>query len=69
VVVPVRGIHLSTDELASYATKHLSPFKVPRRWLLLDDETLPMLPTGKVDFHAMRALFAGTAGEAAPGTR
>jgi len=42
------------DELA----KQLSSYKVPRRFLLLRDEAVPMLAGGKLDRPRLEALFA-----------
>ncbi|WP_395307429.1 class I adenylate-forming enzyme family protein [Mycobacterium sp. AMU20-3851] len=50
---------LDTDELRAAARTLLSPFKVPSRWLLLDDEdAIPRGATGKVDNNALREIFA-----------
>jgi fatty-acyl-CoA synthase len=53
---------LPTDELDRLVREHLAPFKVPRRWVLVD--TIGRAPNGKVDYRGLRALaterLAGT---------
>ena len=49
---------LSVEELHAAARTVLSAFKVPTRWLLLDEEAVPLGATGKVDKFALRAMFA-----------
>ncbi len=50
---------LSVEELRAAARRVLSAFKVPTRWLLLDDdEAIPRGATGKVDNTALRALLS-----------
>jgi acyl-CoA synthetase (AMP-forming)/AMP-acid ligase II len=57
VVVRSEGNVLTVEELVAYARQHLSTFKIPRRWAMLDPSTVPVLPTGKVDQQALRSLF------------
>jgi acyl-CoA synthetase (AMP-forming)/AMP-acid ligase II len=62
VIVPEDGNAPDTEDLASYARSRLSTYKVPRRWLILDELSLPLLPTGKVDIQSLRGLFSRHAG-------
>ena len=57
VVVPAGGHLPDVQELTDYARSRLSTYKVPRRWLILDETSLPLLPTGKVDVQSLRGLF------------
>jgi acyl-CoA synthetase (AMP-forming)/AMP-acid ligase II len=46
------------EELASAAQAALSPFKVPRLWLLLGSaDELPRLVSGKVDVAKLREMI------------
>jgi acyl-CoA synthetase (AMP-forming)/AMP-acid ligase II len=58
VVAIAPGAVLDTDALTTHARGLLSPYKVPRHWRILEEAALPMLPTGKVDMTALRALVA-----------
>lgn len=50
---------LSGDALRAAAKEVLSAFKVPTRWLVLDDdEATPRGATGKVDKNALRVMLA-----------
>jgi acyl-CoA synthetase (AMP-forming)/AMP-acid ligase II len=51
------GCLVDTAELRSRLAERLSAYKVPRRFLLLADDAVPMLPSGKPDRHALEALF------------
>ncbi len=54
----VAGVGLSVEELASAAQAALSPFKVPRLWLLLGSaDELPRLVSGKVDVAKLREMI------------
>jgi acyl-CoA synthetase (AMP-forming)/AMP-acid ligase II len=57
VVCPLPGRWPDTEQLEAFARLHLSSYKVPRRWQLLDEE-LPRNPTGKVLKRALRERFA-----------
>jgi len=49
---------VTVDMLRTAARSVLSSFKVPTVWLLLDaDDTLPRLPTGKVDARRLREML------------
>jgi acyl-coenzyme A synthetase/AMP-(fatty) acid ligase len=57
-IVVLDGDH-PIEEVDREARSRMSSFKVPRRWLLTRSvETVPVLPTGKVDQAALRALLA-----------
>src|SRR6185369_11362494 len=45
------------DELRERLGERLSAYKVPRRFLLLADEAVPLLSSGKLDRRALEALF------------
>jgi acyl-CoA synthetase (AMP-forming)/AMP-acid ligase II len=46
------------DELRAVLRTKLSAYKVPQRWLVLTDDELPMLSSGKLDGRALKELFA-----------
>jgi acyl-CoA synthetase (AMP-forming)/AMP-acid ligase II len=48
---------LDVDELRDRLAKRLSSYKVPRRFLLLRDDAVPVLASGKLDRAALEALF------------
>jgi acyl-CoA synthetase (AMP-forming)/AMP-acid ligase II len=48
---------LDVDALRDQIAVRLSTYKVPRRFLLLRDEAVPVLPSGKLDRIALEALF------------
>ncbi|MCP4967244.1 MAG: long-chain fatty acid--CoA ligase, partial [bacterium] len=48
---------LDPASLRTFAAKRLANYKVPKRIHILDE--LPMLPIGKVDKKALRALAEG----------
>jgi acyl-CoA synthetase (AMP-forming)/AMP-acid ligase II len=49
---------LDLDALRARLAERLSTYKVPRRFLLLGDDAVPMLSSGKLDRPALVALFA-----------
>lgn len=49
---------VDTDDLAVRTRELLSPYKVPTRWVLVPPAVLPLLPSGKLDRKAVRALVA-----------
>jgi len=53
--VPDRVVDV--DELRERLAGRLSAYKVPRRFLLLADDEVPMLSSGKLDRAALEALF------------
>jgi fatty-acyl-CoA synthase len=55
-VVPAPGAAVDPDELAAHCRERLSPFKVPRRWYLLDE--LPLTASSKVQRAELRKRAA-----------
>jgi len=51
------GRAVDVDQLRVQLGSRLSSYKVPRRFLLLADEAVPMLASGKLDRPALEALF------------
>ena len=51
------GRVIDVDALRTQLAARLSTYKVPRRFLLLADDAVPMLPSGKLDRPALEALF------------
>jgi crotonobetaine/carnitine-CoA ligase len=56
-VVPKPGVDLDFGELRAFAGEHLSAFKVPRFWELID--ALPRTPTARVAKHRLPAGYTG----------
>jgi acyl-CoA synthetase (AMP-forming)/AMP-acid ligase II len=56
-VVPVHGAEVQPDELRQRANRELSAYKVPTRWLVLEKDVIPWLPSGKPNKRALRDLF------------
>ena len=48
---------LSADDLRAFLTQRLARFKVPERFIFVDEE-LPKLGTGKIDRRALKTRFA-----------
>ena len=46
---------IDVDAVAAYAADNLAPYKVPTRWLVVDE--LPRTGTEKVQRAEVRALF------------
>ena len=57
-VVPAHGAKLTAADLMAHARQNLSSFKVPTVVLILSEDQLPMLPTGKIDRTALVAMLA-----------
>jgi acyl-CoA synthetase (AMP-forming)/AMP-acid ligase II len=54
-----RGIEApDTEELRAALRKKLSAYKVPQRFLVVDDDDVPMLSSGKLDARALKERFA-----------
>ena len=51
------GRVVNVDELRGELAARLSAYKVPRRFLLLADDAVPVLSSGKLDRLALEALF------------
>ena len=61
VVVPLEGTTLDVDEVRAGAAKLLSAYKVPRVVLVLENDRVPWLATGKPDKLAMRPMLQAAA--------
>jgi acyl-CoA synthetase (AMP-forming)/AMP-acid ligase II len=57
-VVHAHGAELTAAALMAHARQNLSSFKVPTVVLILSEDQLPMLPTGKIDRTALVAMLA-----------
>ena len=49
---------VEVEALRDQLAQRLSSYKVPRRFLMLSDDAVPLLPSGKLDRPALEALFA-----------
>jgi acyl-CoA synthetase (AMP-forming)/AMP-acid ligase II len=56
-VIPTEGIDVDVDELRQRVNKELSAYKVPERWLLVDEDDMPWLASGKPDKRALKERF------------
>jgi acyl-CoA synthetase (AMP-forming)/AMP-acid ligase II len=50
---------LDVEQLRTSLRSYLSAYKVPQRFLLLRDEQVPVLSSGKLDARALKELFGG----------
>jgi acyl-CoA synthetase (AMP-forming)/AMP-acid ligase II len=57
VRVPRGGDVPDTDELRAALRTRLSAYKVPQRFLVLADDDVPMLSSGKLDARALKERF------------
>src|SRR5207302_2208938 len=57
VRVPAGEAAPTVDELRAALRGRLSAYKVPRRFLFLADDDVPMMSSGKLDARALRGLF------------
>lgn len=55
LVVPKAGQEIKEEEIAALCQKHLAPFKVPKKVLIVD--ALPKTPTGKILKREMRQTY------------
>jgi acyl-CoA synthetase (AMP-forming)/AMP-acid ligase II len=53
LIIPKPGRSLDTKELNRYLKTHLSPFKVPKEYRVVDD--FPKSPAGKILKRALRS--------------
>lgn len=58
VRVPPGGAPVDTDELRARLRARLSAYKVPRRIVLVRDDEVPMMSSGKLDLRALKSLLA-----------
>lgn len=54
------GTDLDTEVLRTELRDRLSAYKVPRRILLLTDDEVPMMSSGKLDLRALKDLFGAS---------
>jgi acyl-CoA synthetase (AMP-forming)/AMP-acid ligase II len=57
VVVPKSGVGIDLTDLAARTSAEVSSYKVPRRWLVLDESEVPHLGNDKLDRLALRDLL------------
>jgi acyl-CoA synthetase (AMP-forming)/AMP-acid ligase II len=57
VVVPRDGVSPDLEEVQAQLRLKLSNYKVPSRWLVLQQDQVPMLSSGKPDFRALTELL------------
>jgi acyl-CoA synthetase (AMP-forming)/AMP-acid ligase II len=57
-VVPADPAVFDVDDLARYAHQDLSSYKVPRRWVVIDEGEIPLTATSKADRRALRQHVA-----------
>jgi acyl-CoA synthetase (AMP-forming)/AMP-acid ligase II len=55
--VPMHHVAPDPEQLRTALRKKLSAYKVPQRVLLLSDDAVPMLSSGKLDARALKDLF------------
>lgn len=55
IVVPKAGEEIKEEEIIEHCKKHLSPFKVPKKVLIVD--ALPKTPTGKILKRELRKMY------------
>ncbi len=59
VRVPSTANPPDPEELTSQLRQRLSAYKVPKRLLMIDEEDLPMMSSGKVDMAALKERIGG----------
>ena len=67
VMVPAPGAVLDPEDLRKRANAELSGYKVPRRWLVIAEDEVPRLGSGKPDKLTLRERFDFTASPGSPG--
>lgn len=50
---------VDTDQLGVALREHLSAYKVPRRWIVLTEDEVPVMSSGKLDLRALKERFDG----------
>jgi acyl-CoA synthetase (AMP-forming)/AMP-acid ligase II len=63
VLVPARGCTIDVDDLQRRAREQISPYKVPTRVEIWDEEDVPWLGSGKPDKISIRARLAERAAQ------
>lgn len=61
-VVPRPRMQVTIDELQQHVAASVSSYKVPRRWLVLNEDDVPMLASGKPDIRALAQRLAQAEG-------
>ena len=69
VVVPANGAEMDVELVLDHARRQVSGFKVPRRIVVLAEEQVPWLPTGKPDKQALAAMLLPGGDAPSPGSR
>jgi fatty-acyl-CoA synthase len=59
VIIPAPGVDVDPAALERFANVRLARYKVPRRWIVVDD--LPLTASGKVQKHVLRSTLEGAA--------
>jgi acyl-CoA synthetase (AMP-forming)/AMP-acid ligase II len=57
-VIPAGGTAVDVDDLRQRVNKELSAYKVPQRWLVVDEDDMPWLGSGKPDKRALKDRFS-----------
>ena len=52
------GTQVDVEQLRPQLAEHLSAYKVPRRFVVLADDEVPMMSSGKLDLRALKALLS-----------
>jgi len=55
IIVPKKGESITEEEISEYVTKHLAPFKRPRKIVFVD--SLPKSETGKIDKRRIKEFY------------
>jgi fatty-acyl-CoA synthase len=58
VIIPTPGADVDQPTLVRFAGERLARYKVPRRWIVVDD--LPLTASGKVQKHVLRRQLEAT---------
>jgi fatty-acyl-CoA synthase len=59
VIIPAPGVDVDEAALARFANERLARYKVPRRWIVVDE--FPLTASGKVQKHVLRSALEGAA--------
>lgn len=57
IVVPSHPERWDEQAVAARVKSTLASYKVPRRWVVVTEEQLPLLPTGKVNRRRLAELL------------
>jgi len=67
VVAAPAGTTVDVQALERRVRERISSYKVPRRWLVVDEGDVPHLATGKADLRALRSLLLAGGTPVGPG--